>query len=554
MIPAVIKDQIKLNNTEIINLLGSGDLSDIDDLCDDEFEELQDFEEFAVTGSNFVGAGNVDSCERWEKKRHEYNNVQRPGAEVYPHMHGGRLENHFGKTTLSKPNRDLNPDIPVIGSLAYCKNSTLGHAATEAGKLVSTHWVGTARTAHFRVGAPTIHTDGMGGTSVRTAALEPEGMSKISAKSGGSLSLAQLSLNQSRCAECLAPRFRSSGNLTNKLILFILNSFGNENETDLYFESIYEPVLMMLNRLKVSDPRPVGGEQHHCREQTQFGVVQSQIYVSTYIIHEIHLLTSDVRAIGEGERRFGAFYCLFKLAQPHLLCISGRMVKGVTLMMDWIYDDVEIGVQILVGTWNSLGKLYDPLNAGGNVCSELLPQPHPLLLQGLRRGTSNFRILRTRAGGTLGPRYTSRYKRFPDQTPRVFLRVAAVGEEGLRHAGLIRVRRGNPRRVFATPLPGPLGDTTVPYRCNETTSIRGTFLVTINHIKTEQGMYLQSLDIPTARHFLKRQYWHLLRFSLITRHLPSRRQRYSICFWMLRLKKPCNNHPQHSSLCAFIRR
>ena len=38
--------------------------------------------------------------------------------------------------------------------------------------------------------------------------------------------------------------------------------------------------------------------------------------------------------------------------------------------------------------------------------------------------------------------------------------------------------------------------------------------------------------------FLKRQYWHRLRFSRITKHLPSRRQRYSICFWMLRRKKP----------------
>lgn len=49
---------------------------------------------------------------------------------------------------------------------------------------------------------------------------------------------------------------------------------------------------------------------------------------------------------------------------------------------------------------------------------------------------------------------------------------------------------------------------------------------------------LQSLLIPTAKHFLKRQYWHRFRFRRITKHLPSRRQRYSICFWMLRRKKP----------------
>lgn len=53
-------------------------------------------------------------------------------------------------------------------------------------------------------------------------------------------------------------------------------------------------------------------------------------------------------------------------------------------------------------------------------------------------------------------------------------------------------------------------------------------------------VYSQSLLIPTAKHFLNLQYWHRFRFSLITKHLPSRKQRYSICFWMLRRKNPCN--------------
>lgn len=51
--------------------------------------------------------------------------------------------------------------------------------------------------------------------------------------------------------------------------------------------------------------------------------------------------------------------------------------------------------------------------------------------------------------------------------------------------------------------------------------------------------YLQSRLMPAERHFLKRQYWQRFRFKRITRHLPSRRQRYSICFCMLRRKKPC---------------
>lgn len=50
--------------------------------------------------------------------------------------------------------------------------------------------------------------------------------------------------------------------------------------------------------------------------------------------------------------------------------------------------------------------------------------------------------------------------------------------------------------------------------------------------------YLQSLDMPTARHFLNLQYWQRFRFNLITRHLPSLRHLYSICFCMLLLKNP----------------
>nr|CAD7438736.1 unnamed protein product [Timema bartmani] len=39
--------------------------------------------------------------------------------------------NHFGKTTLSTPNRDSKLNLPVIGSLVYCKSSALDHVATE---------------------------------------------------------------------------------------------------------------------------------------------------------------------------------------------------------------------------------------------------------------------------------------------------------------------------------------------------------------------------------------------------------------------------------------
>nr|CAD7261449.1 unnamed protein product [Timema shepardi] len=42
------------------------------------------------------------------------------------------LENHFGKN-LTTPDRDSNLNLPIIGSLVYCKSSVLDHAASEAG-------------------------------------------------------------------------------------------------------------------------------------------------------------------------------------------------------------------------------------------------------------------------------------------------------------------------------------------------------------------------------------------------------------------------------------
>nr|CAD7572130.1 unnamed protein product [Timema californicum] len=56
-------------------------------------------------------------------------------VEVYPYLSGGRVENHFAKSTLSTPDRDSILDLPAIGSAAYCKNSALDHVDTEAGKI-----------------------------------------------------------------------------------------------------------------------------------------------------------------------------------------------------------------------------------------------------------------------------------------------------------------------------------------------------------------------------------------------------------------------------------
>nr|CAD7427680.1 unnamed protein product [Timema monikensis] len=46
---------------------------------------------------------------------------------------GERVENHLGRTTLITPDRELNLDLPVIGSLVQHEISALDHAATEAG-------------------------------------------------------------------------------------------------------------------------------------------------------------------------------------------------------------------------------------------------------------------------------------------------------------------------------------------------------------------------------------------------------------------------------------
>nr|CAD7197437.1 unnamed protein product [Timema douglasi] len=54
------------------------------------------------------------------------------GGKVYPYLHGRRVENHFGKTILNTPDRDSNLNLPIIGSLVYCKSRSLNHVATGA--------------------------------------------------------------------------------------------------------------------------------------------------------------------------------------------------------------------------------------------------------------------------------------------------------------------------------------------------------------------------------------------------------------------------------------
>nr|CAD7603104.1 unnamed protein product [Timema genevievae] len=51
--------------------------------------------------------------------------------EVNPHLRGGRVENHLGKTTPSSPNRDSNLDLPVL-EVELNTTGALANYATEA--------------------------------------------------------------------------------------------------------------------------------------------------------------------------------------------------------------------------------------------------------------------------------------------------------------------------------------------------------------------------------------------------------------------------------------
>ncbi|CAG2063552.1 unnamed protein product, partial [Timema podura] len=54
--------------------------------------------------------------------------------EDCPHLRGGLVVNHFGKTTLSTPDHERNLEPLVINSLVYCMSDTLDRVATKAGR------------------------------------------------------------------------------------------------------------------------------------------------------------------------------------------------------------------------------------------------------------------------------------------------------------------------------------------------------------------------------------------------------------------------------------
>nr|CAD7452216.1 unnamed protein product [Timema tahoe] len=80
---------------------------------------------------------NVCGQTRMDRDTNEW--VLKEYEKVYPHLYGGRMENHLGKTTISTPDQDSNLDLSVIGSLVYFKSDALEYAATEAGKAAKQH-------------------------------------------------------------------------------------------------------------------------------------------------------------------------------------------------------------------------------------------------------------------------------------------------------------------------------------------------------------------------------------------------------------------------------
>nr|CAD7448181.1 unnamed protein product [Timema bartmani] len=59
--------------------------------------------------------------------------------EVNPHLRGGRVENHLGKSTPSSPDLDSNLDLPIVGSLAQQETSALANYAIEVGTVEFRH-------------------------------------------------------------------------------------------------------------------------------------------------------------------------------------------------------------------------------------------------------------------------------------------------------------------------------------------------------------------------------------------------------------------------------
>nr|CAD7264984.1 unnamed protein product [Timema shepardi] len=70
-------------------------------------------------GSSIITVQEAFVVYSYINSKFDNNKTQPVGAqEVNPHLRGGRVENHLGKTTPSSPDRDSNLDLPVLSSRA----------------------------------------------------------------------------------------------------------------------------------------------------------------------------------------------------------------------------------------------------------------------------------------------------------------------------------------------------------------------------------------------------------------------------------------------------
>nr|CAD7570461.1 unnamed protein product [Timema californicum] len=98
-----------------------------------------------------------------------------PTSGSVPHLLGGRVENYFGKTTLSTPDQESNLDLPGIDNPFYCESSALDHAAikTDGGREGERCGVASQPTkVSFRANKNRWITETVDGASYQTALAE----------------------------------------------------------------------------------------------------------------------------------------------------------------------------------------------------------------------------------------------------------------------------------------------------------------------------------------------------------------------------------------------
>nr|CAD7401410.1 unnamed protein product [Timema cristinae] len=89
-----------------------------ENMSDSEWQLSEPIERGVLMGAEYSGELIMDGLENMDS-REGIGKVEL--KEVNPHLRGGRVESHLGKTTPSSPDRDSNLDLPVLSSRAQHK-------------------------------------------------------------------------------------------------------------------------------------------------------------------------------------------------------------------------------------------------------------------------------------------------------------------------------------------------------------------------------------------------------------------------------------------------